>query len=191
MCRECWNKDGKPPIDTNVFEDNGKPAMRIPLTRGEYGIVDPKHYKRLSRHNYHIRIATTGKKYAFRDAWVDKKCYAIPMSADVIGLPFTTAIRTDQSELVVDHIDNDRTLDNREYNLRAATHGENALNRALGKNNTSGHKGVRKTKYGTYNSRVSFRGVTYYLGSSDTFEEACAKWEAKARELHGEFFRKK
>jgi len=46
------------------------------------------------------------------------------------------------------------------------------LNTRKRSDNTSGHVGVSKTKFGTWDARVQFKGVVYSLGSHKTLEEA-------------------
>lgn len=82
----------------------------------------------------------------------------------------------------IDHKNLDRT-DNSWKNLRPATDVQNARNKGLRKDNTSGHQGV---------VRVGNRwGVTlknHWIGLFETFEEAVAAREAAAREAFGEFY---
>lgn len=84
----------------------------------------------------------------------------------------------------VDHRNNDRG-DNRWVNLRAATHGQNQLNkRPIG---AVPVKGVTRRKNGRYQVRISLGGERVYLGTYDTEEAAEAAYQAMAASMHGEF----
>jgi hypothetical protein len=71
--------------------------------------------------------------------------------------------------LVVDHIDHDRT-NNRWENLRDVSAGENAQNRSLHSNNTSGACGVHYQQDAGYVAALAGR----YLGVFQGFDEAVA-----------------
>ena len=89
----------------------------------------------------------------------------------------------------IDHI-NGNGLDNRWKNLRPANHKENMRNRRKQKNNSTGFKGVHWNKAAKkYRAEISNNGKLVHLGLFLTAEEAAAAYEAKARELFGEFYR--
>jgi HNH endonuclease/AP2 domain len=84
---------------------------------------------------------------------------------------------------LTDHIDGD-TLNNRLSNLRPATHAQNMLNRKLGKNNTSGYKGVYWNKRHTrWVARVRIDGKTVYYGEFLDKEDAAKMRDLKELEL--------
>lgn len=87
-----------------------------------------------------------------------------------------------------DHINGD-TLDNRRANLRKCTTKENTRNTKLAKNNTSGRKGVRKTKEGNWKARITVDRKEIHIGHYSTIEEASAAYDAAALMMHGEFAR--
>lgn len=70
----------------------------------------------------------------------------------------------------IDHISRNK-LDNRQFNLRICSQGDNAFNRSNMSNNTSGYKGINN-RYGKYQSQISFKGKRITLGCFETFEEA-------------------
>lgn len=90
---------------------------------------------------------------------------------------------------IIDHIDGDG-LNNRRSNLREASRQDNAMNRALSVNNTSGFKGVWWSKsQGAWAASIRAHKVRHHLGYHATPEAAHAAYcEASAR-LHGEFGR--
>lgn len=51
---------------------------------------------------------------------------------------------------------------------------------------TTGYRGVVKFR-SRYSSRIWHNKVSYYLGSFPTAEEAARAYDARARELHGEW----
>jgi hypothetical protein len=90
---------------------------------------------------------------------------------------------------IVDHISGN-TYDNRKSNLRLCTQTENSKNNKLPKNNTSGYKGVSFDKsLNAYVARIVFNGNVLNLGRYKTAREAFDVYDAKAKELFGEFYR--
>ena len=91
--------------------------------------------------------------------------------------------------MMVDHI-NGNGLDNRRSNLRICTMSENMMNRSKTKQNSTGYKGVYDTgdsKTNPYSSKIQKNGKVYCLGHYNTPEEAARAYDAKAKELHGEY----
>ena len=79
----------------------------------------------------------------------------------------------------MDHINHIYT-DNRWCNLRSVTHKENAVNRSLYSNNTSGVNGVYWSKYrNKWYSTIRIKGRLKYLGYFvDKFEAICTRMSA-------------
>lgn len=87
----------------------------------------------------------------------------------------------------IDHINGDKT-DNRIANLRLADKFQNAQNRKIGSNNTSGVKGVHKNKNtGKWSVHIECNKERHFLGCFPTKEEAKAAYDQAARALHKEF----
>lgn len=70
----------------------------------------------------------------------------------------------------IDHVNHDIT-DNRIENLRLVKPEENKRNIPLSSRNITGFIGVVATKYG-YGSKVTYKGVEYWLGTFDSAEKA-------------------
>lgn len=89
--------------------------------------------------------------------------------------------------LMVDHRNGDRR-DNRRANLRLADRYQNAQNRRLHANNTSGYPGVTKQGH-KWTARISAYGRRIGLGSFDTPEAAYVAYCEAAQAYHGAFSR--
>jgi hypothetical protein len=91
--------------------------------------------------------------------------------------------------MVVDHI-NGNGLDNRMVNLRVCTAAQNSRNRKPRKGSLSGYRGVSFYKnYQKWVAQIMYDGVKYYLGYFSDPKEAALAYDAKARELHGDYAR--
>lgn len=88
--------------------------------------------------------------------------------------------------MTVDHRDSDG-LNNRRGNLRAASRAQQSWNRRPRIESTSGLKGVFPTSPGRWIARVVWQGKRLNLGTFRSPEEAARAYDAKARELYGEF----
>lgn len=87
----------------------------------------------------------------------------------------------------IDHKDNNG-LNNKEDNLREATHGQNQANRGKTKSNTSGFKGVRQEGVG-FRARIRQNGRLVHLGTFVSPEAAHEAYCAAALRIQGEFSR--
>ena len=88
----------------------------------------------------------------------------------------------------VDHENGDRT-DNRIENLRPATIEENARNRGIAKNNSTGVTGV-KMDHSKFRAVINVNKKRISLGTYKTLEEATAARRAAELKYFGEFARK-
>ena len=101
-----------------------------------------------------------------------------------VALPLATAI---MGHKLIDHV-NGNIRDNRRSNLRRSTKVQNARNRGIGSNNTSGFKGVfyRKDR-STWLAALRVGPRLFKIGTFKTREEAARAYDALALQHHGEF----
>ena len=89
-----------------------------------------------------------------------------------------------------EHIDHrDRNpLNNALDNLRVVPKygGYNQINVGIRVDNTTGYKGV-DARDGRHEAKISYRGKRLWLGAFDDAEQAARAYNAKARELFGEY----
>lgn len=85
--------------------------------------------------------------------------------------------------LVIDHINTHHPEDNRKANLRIVTNSENQMNRKIGKNNTSGIKGVSwSNKSKLWRARIVINYQEINLGYFKKFDDAVnARKEAEEK----------
>jgi hypothetical protein len=93
--------------------------------------------------------------------------------------------------MVIDHANRNKS-DNRIFNLRIATHDQNAANSKARRHNTSGLKGVvrvcpSQTGRKKWRARIAYKGVTRYLGYFHTKEEAHEAYMQELKKQHIEF----
>ena len=87
----------------------------------------------------------------------------------------------------VDHRDHDKH-NNNILNLRYASDIENGRNRGMHKNNTTNFKGIHR--HGKkYRAQITNGGKKIHIGLYETKEEASEAYEARAKELFGEFYK--
>ncbi len=150
----------------------------IPLTKGQFAIVDDADFEWLSQWKWHAQPNTHGGFYANRHDEADQ---LVAMHRVINGTPdgFNT-----------DHRDGDG-LNNQRHNLRTATQLQNMMNRKGTRGGSSKYKGVwadpnpRNRKL--WRSAIRLNGRLKYLGRFETEEEGAAAYAAAAAEHFGEF----
>lgn len=134
-------------------EPNLKKWKRIPLTQGEFAIVDAEDFDYLNRWKWYTHKQKHSGIYAVRNK-PGKKRQMLFMHREVMKAP--------KGGPMVDHI-NHNGLDNRKGNLRFASPTLNQLNRKSAKNNPHGIAGVTRLK-NRWLARINFEGRAYHLG---------------------------
>lgn len=146
-------------------------AVVIHLTKGKSALVDWDDYPRTRQHKWHpIGPMKSGHWYA--------------EGASAITLH--RMVMRPMPDQLVDHINNNG-LDCRRGNMRLADKGQNAANRHT-RTRSSGLKGVHWSKVSKkFCAQIRFRGKRIYLGLFDSELDAALAYDAKAREVWGEF----
>lgn len=147
------------------------------MTKGQYAIVDPDDYERLSKWKWCVDSRGYAVRSEKRSETGRKFRKIIRMHREIINAP---------DDLFVDH-KNHKTLDNRKTNLRVCTPSQSRQNvRAL--INKSGFKGVwwdnKRKRWVAY---IKQRGITLSLGRFADKNDAARAYNQKAQELFGEF----
>jgi hypothetical protein len=147
-------------------------VKRIPLSDGQYALVDAADYEWLSQ--YHWHLCSGG--YAARS----ENGRRILMHREIMQPP---------KGMVVDHVDGSRA-NNCRGNLRVCTRAENQRNQRKQRGSACGFKGVGYLKGSKRcHAKVVFEGKTVWLGHFDDEVAAARAYDAKAVELFGEFAR--
>jgi hypothetical protein len=97
-------------------------------------------------------------------------------------------IMGDPAGMEVDHINRDATLDDREENLRIATHTQNGYNQGMRITNASGFKGVSWDKERSkWLAQIRINGKKIYLGRFNSLEAAAQAYNEPALKYHKQF----
>ena len=142
----------------------------INLTRSKTTFVDDSDYEWLNQWKWRYKtgyVVRTGQKKT-----------TIRMHRLMVNTP---------NGLETDHI-NGNPLDNRRKNLRIVTHSQNIFNKKLGKNNTSGFKGVvwRKDRK-NWLARIYINKKLTHLGSFHDKLIAAETYNEAAKRYYGEY----
>lgn len=158
-----------------------EPSYReITLTQGQVALVDAGDFEWIMQWKWRATWSSRANSF-YASANIQGK--VIHMHRLILGLE-----RGDHR--LVDHKEAGQTLDNRRSNLRVATYAQNRRNSRLGKNNKSGYKGVSWwAPQGKWRAHFKINGVTKYLGTFQTPEQAHAAYTRAAIEHYGEFAR--
>ena len=162
-------------IPTPVSLFGVTPMKQIPLTQGQFAIVDDEDFDWLNQWKWYAYKAGN-TFYARRNEGKYPNRRTIIMHKEI-----------EQTNSFVDH-HNRNGLDNRRYNLRGCTNRQNCRNRAKHENSTSIFKGVslyRKTN--KWKAQICFNYKVISLGYFHSEVAAAKVYDAKAKELFGEF----
>ncbi len=169
-CRN-WRPKRTPPVRL----DPPPNECKITLTKGLFATVDPDDYEWLNGFRWHA-TCSRGRYYA----------------ATVIGgrsISMHRLIMNPPPDMWVDHKSTDR-LDNRRSNLRIVTPTQNRHNSRScarrGRRRSSQYVGVTR-RGDKWRVKITHEGKEHFLGCFDDEVEAAKAWDAKAKELRGEF----
>lgn len=159
--------------DAAPFKIDGVYCRLIPLTQGQFTVVDDQDHERAAKFNWQAQYSKTMNSYY-------AKKEGDQLHRFILGL--------DKSKLkYVDHI-NHNTLDNRRINLRIATPSQNSFNRKTHATNKSGFKGVHWDKEARkWRASIRLYGKLINLGRFSTPELAHAAYCEAAIRLFGEY----
>lgn len=164
--------NGRSVFGTEIPKSHIPGTKLIPLTKGQFAIVDEEDFSRLSKYNWHL----SSSGYAVRRG---------PKNSLVGMHRFILKIR---KKLQGDHINLDR-LDNRKSNLRNATPSQNQCNRTSLRGELKGvQKSCRKLSK-PYQARIGIKRKLHHLGFFETQDAAVKAYKAAAKKHHGDFAR--
>jgi hypothetical protein len=156
----------------------GYAFRKIPLTQGKYAIVDPEDYKEFAKYKWYAKGC--GRRF-YAERWDSSgiKGKDVSMHQAIMGAA---------EGKVIDHI-NHNGLDNRKANLRFATAQQNTWNKRKKRGNSSSrYKGVSQAKgQKKWRAEIHCNGRKIHLGYFDDEKAAAMAYDAKAKELFGEY----
>lgn len=140
----------------------------IVLYRGELCRVDDEDFEKLSQYSWSVG----GSGYAM--AWVNGRMITMHqlLTKTSRGMP-------------TDHIDRNK-LNNQRNNLRVCTQSENVANGKMRANNMSGYRGVIWSRDKWF-AQIKKNYKNRRIGPFNSPKQAAQAYDAKAKELHGEF----
>lgn len=149
----------------------GDKMKRIPLTQGQFAIVDDEDFDYLNQWKWYAKWNKSIQSfYAVRSTWENSKAGKIFMSREILGLNKGDKRQADHK----DHV----TLDNRRSNLRIVTRSQNQWNRKY----TKGYYWNKTAK--KYEARIRLNYKRIYLGLFQTTKEAHKAYLQAQKQYH-------
>ena len=162
---------------------------RIPLTQGQFALVDDKDFEELSKYKWCAdRNSCVKSFYAIRSVYATRSRRSISSHRKRRVKVYMHRIILDAPKgLQVDHINHD-TLDNRKENLRLVTASQNRQNQRIRSNNTTGFKGVSfEQSVKKFYARIKVANKCIHIGPFLTPEAAYEAYKIAAIKNYGEF----
>jgi len=154
----------------------------IPLTQGQFALVDDDDFELLSRYKWHAAWDHSTK--SFRAITTIRK-----LDGKWTALLMHRLIMNPKPGEEVDHIHHN-TLDNRKSELRLCTRSQNMQNSRKYANNRSGHKGVCwRNDRQKWQAQIKINGKQIHLGHFTEVNDAIAARATATLLHHGEFGR--
>ena len=154
----------------------------IPLTQGQFAMVDDEDFERVNCFKWCVKTRRNViTKHAVRT--IGFRVNGKRHSKTIWMHQFISGCGNNE----IDHIDGNG-LNNQKSNFRPATFRENCNNKSTQSRNTSGFKGVTKSRTG-WRAQISVNGKTTYLGWSKNPEGAAMIYDRAALNSFGEFAR--
>jgi len=151
----------------------------IPLTKGQFAIVDDEDYDCLNQYKWQA-YKKVKIWYAMRSPRANGKRKTILMHRQILGLVNAGY------KVHTDHI-NHNGLDNRRCNLRRCTNSQNQQNQRSLNSHSSQFKGVRLTIYKTYQSQIIVNKKYLHLGTFKIEIKAARAYDKAAKKHFGQF----
>jgi hypothetical protein len=153
----------------------------IPLTQGQFALVDDEDFERLSQFSWHAEWMKNSRSWrAVRNSSRDTSGRHRPI------LMHREVLNAKPGEFVDHRFHN--TLDNRKSELRKCTKSQNAMNQRLLPRSTSGFKGVTWARNEQkWAARVKLHGKTQHQGYFLTALDAARAYDKAAIMLFGDF----
>lgn len=181
FCRDCRTHRAQERARRAPFPNPNDPSgatMLVPLTQGQVAVIDAADADAVRPYLWQAR--RDGETwYAITSVTVGyQRRETVLMHRLILGNPPGDS----------DHWDGDG-LNNRRSNLRPATRSQNVANSGVPKHNTSGFKGVQRTRSGRWHARIRLNSHWHCLGTFDTPEEAARAYDTRAQQEFGDFAR--
>jgi hypothetical protein len=154
----------------------------LPLTQGKVALVDDEDFARASQFKW-----TAMKIYRRkREMWYARRAECLGRGKSRTILLHRFLMDAPQG-MEVDHVSGDGLDNRRSSNLRLATRSQNSVNSHRSRKAASGYRGVYSRPNGKFHSKIMFQSKVLHIGIFVDAAKAAAAYDAKARELFGEF----
>lgn len=153
---------------------------KIPLTKGEYTLVDDADYEWLNQWKWHLsHYGYADRRQHLPSSRANQKFKMIKMHRLIMDTP---------DGLHTDHI-NGNKLDNRRSNLRICTPTQNQQNSKVRSHSKTGIKGVQFAYHDKkkFYARIHVNGKEVHLGTFNDITTASEAYNAAAKKYFGEY----